>query len=407
VLLADPRYVTWCEQCNWNLNPERKEEEQSFFNRFYDSMGQRLSRGLFEELERSKVPRPRLTISKALAFLMAALVHSVTFVLLVGGLLLTVRGWPRFVIVTEGVICLILGIGLIPRMGRKPKKVASRQEFPVLFSIVDRIRKTLNAREVDYIVIDKEFNASFGNIGWFRRRVLTIGLPLFSILTPEERIGILAHELAHGVNRDPARSFFVGAAINSSWQWYRYLHRGRITVAGGTLADTATAVVEIVLNLLSIVPKYVAYILTHLLWRDSQRAEYLADYLATRVSGTDAMLSGLNKLHHDGAFRHVVQKLALGNEEKGVVQKLRTLCNEMPKREMERLRRLNALETTRLDATHPPILFRTEFLNSHRVEKAQVVLSDAEAKELENELLKLQPQIEEELVDDYRRRMYY
>ena len=45
--------------------------------------------------------------------------------------------------------------------------------------------------------------------------MLFIGLPLFAILDDAERVSVLGHELAHGVNGDPTRGFVVGTAMIS------------------------------------------------------------------------------------------------------------------------------------------------------------------------------------------------
>ena len=78
-----------------------------------------------------------------------------------------------------------------------------------------------------------------------------------------------------------------------------------------------------------------AYLLSHLLWRDSQRAEYLADYLAATVSGTNAVLSLLEKLHYGTAFALTVQHAALNQDaSEGLLERLRQRVAEVPEREL-------------------------------------------------------------------------
>ncbi|MFN3629436.1 MAG: M48 family metalloprotease [Casimicrobiaceae bacterium] len=39
--------------------------------------------------------------------------------------------------------------------------------------------------------------------------------PLMAILSPEERIAVMAHELSHGANGDPLRGTFLSGAVNT------------------------------------------------------------------------------------------------------------------------------------------------------------------------------------------------
>jgi len=90
----------------------------------------------------------------------------------------------------------------------------------------------------------------------------------------------------------------------------------------------------------------VAYMLSHLLWRDMQRAEYLADYLAANVSGTDAMLSLLNKLHFEKAMELAAHRARL-DRGKSLIGELRREIANMPERELERIRRVEKLSLSR------------------------------------------------------------
>ncbi len=52
---------------------------------------------------------------------------------------------------------------------------------------------------------------------WFRPRFSKKNRnpPLWLTFTPQERVAVLAHELAHDVNDDVRRSLFVGGAIDA------------------------------------------------------------------------------------------------------------------------------------------------------------------------------------------------
>jgi Zn-dependent protease with chaperone function len=159
------------------------------------------------------------------------------------------------------------------------------------------------------------------------------------------------------------------------------------------------------LNLLFLGLAYLAWVgaygLVHLLWHDSQRAEYLADYLASNVSGTDAMLALLEKLHFERSFTYTVQKVALNPGIENLFDELRQRIGAMPEHELERIRRIEELKGPRLDATHPPTVFRIELLKAHPVPGRKVMLSPFDSDGLEQELSSFQKRIQSDLVDKY------
>src|SRR5262249_12104022 len=127
-------------------------------------------------------------------------------------------------------------------------------------------------------------------VGWRRVPVLSIGLPLWMALRPQERLALLGHEIAHGVNGDGTRGFIVGAAFSGLDEWIGLL-RGTLPHAvsfrqglGGYMIWT-----------LSIPFAELQSLLAQLLWVDKQQAEYFADYLASTIAGTDAAVSMLQR----------------------------------------------------------------------------------------------------------------
>jgi heat shock protein HtpX len=152
---------------------------------------------------------------------------------------------------------------------------------------------------------------------------------------------------------------------------------------------------------LSVVPWLWAYGLSYLLWHESQRAEYLADLLATRLSGTAAMLAMLEKFHYTNAFQQTVREIALSPTPLQLVETFRRTIAKIPAREVERIRRVERLQLVSLDATHPPTVYRIEFLKAHPIEQPEFVLDAVEAEQLEQEVLRAQSQIQQKLVDSY------
>ena len=77
-----------------------------------------------------------------------------------------------------------IGVAVVlrPRLGGLPDDapVLRREDVPALFALVDEVAETAGTRGVDRIAVDGESNASVFSYGLLGRRVLTIGLPLWT-----------------------------------------------------------------------------------------------------------------------------------------------------------------------------------------------------------------------------------
>ena len=117
------------------------------------------------------------------------------------------------------------------------------------------------------------------NMVFRRKPVLWIGLPLWSILTPEERIGVLAHEAAHGTNgrSDEIHSYrqhpdhLGGVVVLHAAQ----LHQGPYELEGDpTLATFGEIITRALFWIFSLIVEGLIVLLLHLIWRNNQTAEY-------------------------------------------------------------------------------------------------------------------------------------
>jgi len=398
-------YITWCDQCGWNLKPHEADRPCNLFESFYRSLGQRLSRGLFDELSQAGSIQPALTLSKVLAFSIAVIVHGLTVALVILGLVLIVGWCPNPVTAVAGLLCLGVAWLLRPHVSKVPPDLAPRDKFPTLYRVADSIAQTLGLAGVDGIVLNESFNAGFDQAGWRRQKILYLGLLLFSILDDQEKVALLAHELAHGANGDPSRNFFIGTAINSLLTWHRLLYPDRIVSHSGIVGLLMIPVNLAILGL-SYIPWLGAYLLAHLLWRDSQRAEYLADYLAAQISGTDATLSTLEKHHLEITISTTTQRVMLNWNGQDLFDELRQQIAAVPLRERERIRRVEQLEYSRLDISHPPTAYRVALLKAHPISEPRITLSPSDVAQLEQELAPAQRDIEKRLLELYRPGFY-
>uniref|UniRef100_UPI000A371DAD M48 family metallopeptidase n=1 Tax=Streptomyces sp. NRRL B-24572 TaxID=1962156 RepID=UPI000A371DAD len=284
------QYVTWCAACDWNVDPEvRDEEPPGRIERVRRRLAQRYGEQLLADLADPAAgaepgaadgarPGTRLGVAGRFATALAVTVHGVTVALLAGGLWLLVGCWGRGALPVLGGFLIGLAVVLRPRFRRLPKDESHRTvlrpaDAPRLFALLDEVAGTVGTAGVRAVVIDAEFNASVSTHGIRQHRVLRIGLGLWEVLSPQERIALLGHEFGHYAHGDTRHSLLVGGAFQSLGTW-RY-----------TLAPApAHTLVEHFANLVTAVPRLLVdgllVLLEHLTLRQSQRAEYLADSTA-------------------------------------------------------------------------------------------------------------------------------
>lgn len=392
-------YTTWCDRCGWNLQIPELPPFLTLFDRLHLRLGQASSQHLFEHMVKSTPLSHRFSKAKLLAYCLAAPVHGVTLVFVSLGIWLMVITWPNLWSLVLAFPCFLIAWVLLPRLSKLEGKPLARERFPKLYRLTDRIAEALGSRPIDGIVPDVRLNASFSQVGWRRQKIVTLGLPLFAILTGPEKIALLGHEIAHGVNGDSSRGFFIGTALDTLETWYYIIHpENRWQLGVGPIA-----ILMFLINLASLAVAWViwlwAYALFSLLWRNQQRAEYLADLLAAKVAGTEAHLGLLEKLHMRDSFHLSLKATYLNRDGKNFFTKFKDRVAKVPPREMERIRRVERLSQARLDTTHPPTAHRIEFLKAHPLPEAAVELSAAELADLEQELAPLYEELQNRLFE--------
>lgn len=382
---VDDRYPIWCDSCNWNVQPRQPAPPRTVLESLYTKLNARVGRNLHEQLLHATSLRPTMTVSRLLGFTLAGAVHVLTLVTGGVGVLLLVRSAGNGLILSLGLLCLFVVWLVRPRLGRLRDAPAPRTDFPALYSLANRVASNLGTAPVDAIVLTGAYNAYFRRVGWRHRAVLGLGLPLLSVLDEQETVALIAHELAHAINGDATRSLFVGSAISSLSRWYRILYPLRLALSLGFYE--------------------LAYLwmlgLNHLLWRDKQRAEYLADHCSARVAGTAAALSALDKLHLDGIYAQAVRYTAAQPAQRRLIAVLRQSIALLPRRERERLRRVQRLEASRLDSTHPPTAYRIALLEAHAALPASVSVAPEAFAAITRELATAEYTVQERLIEAY------
>ena len=211
-------YPDWCGACGWNLErpPAPWDAPAGGSGGSPSGSAGAPGSGSARELRAADELRPRLTAAKALAYALAAGVHVFTLALAGFGVAAIVRRVPEPVLDPVRArdaraprrscarACRGMPDGDRARSRRgRPRCTRSRATSPT----------ALERPAPDAIVADTRWNASWALVGWRRRRVLVVGLPLLAALGPQERVAMIAHEVGHDRNGDVTRGLFVGSAV--------------------------------------------------------------------------------------------------------------------------------------------------------------------------------------------------
>ncbi|MFF0293840.1 M48 family metalloprotease [Kitasatospora sp. NPDC004614] len=411
-LAVNERFPTWCPSCEWNLLPpepaptNRTPRQQ----RAAERAERRREAARRDVRERSEQVFNLVSAggsdlrdgSTTAAFALAGVVHLISLTVLLLGLGLVtgllLPGWPGRLL---GVIALAVAFQLRPRLGRPARDgVLDRTAAPALYALVDRISEELGAPKVDSIAVDGEWNASFAVLGLRRHRQLTIGLPLWTALAPQQRVAVLAHEIGRCVNGDRRRSLWNGSALGALVEWYRMTvpsptrtQRGLI----GVLVVLAELVANRVLWVLNRAVHGLTLLMNRLWMRAGQAAEYRADLLAVRLTSVADTRGALTALLHRQTFETVLnrqrtvppRRTGSGRDAApDLWQSLAEAVRTVPPLETERRLRAAARLAEAVDSTHPPTYLRLRMLTAAKPEQHRhpVVLDSGRAALIEAEL---------------------
>lgn len=392
------KFPMWCPACNWNVEAEHSivEWKYSAFNRLVFRIRARHSAQRYEELI-AREPhslRPRLTAGKVATYAIAAAVNLIPFALAALAISMIYANWPSISAMVWGAIILFAAWALLPAKDQMPKNLLSRERAPRLYQLVDKVAAANGARPVHSLVVEAEFGASYQEVGLLRRPIVTIGLPLWAVLNPQERIAILSHEFAHGTNRDSITHGFVARAIQT-------LARLADTLAP-SYDDFFSLIMSPVLAVLSGIFRGLAMLMLELFWQRSQDAEFRADYSASRVAGSEAMQHALRKTSFSAYLTQVLDPVSYRDDWQGksIFPEFKAFVASLPPIELERLRRADELQTFEKKSSHPPRWARVRFLQRHASQPSLVADADEMAL-IDKELARLEPVITSRLLALY------
>lgn len=382
-------------------------KKRNIFNDIISNLGKQQSERLFNQMVQAETLQPKLSASKVFAIVLATLIHSLTFMVLFGGLFLIFRRYYNIFAIIAGIILLGAAWVLRPNFGRVEGVVRKPIDLKHLSELTNQIAKALNAPNPNGYIVDANYNAGYQQAGIPVKHYIHLGLPFWSVLTAQEKVAILAHELAHSVNGDAARGGYISTAINSLAQWHYLIIPDQIWQSRAGFVGIIMVPLNLFLFLVAKLVHLIAYLLSLLLFHDMQRAEYLADYLAAQVSGTDAAISMLQKIHLYNYYEGTARKIALNNLEPNLLfSELKTEITNISAADLQTNLESFGDEPARLYATHPPTIYRIKLLQSRKRFLPQITMSPSSEMGADGELHQYDAQIARKAVDAYRASLF-
>ncbi len=376
-------YTTWCDACEYDILAPPNEPPNGRIDRLRWRLGARLGDQLLTEMLNQPVPSPRLTLDTLLAYAIAGFVNLIPVVLLVAAVIFAISLYaditggasPMGVSCFSGpILALLLGAvwAMRPRLGKQPEDILPPAEAPKLYALVHAIADALHTKRPHDISILSHFNASYSRYGWRQRVHISLGLPFVTSVVPQELVALLSHELAHGVNNDVNRGWFMHTAISTSFTLYEIL----LPTWGAGLVSLVQTIITFPFAILF---RLIAEGLVLLTFRASQRAEFYADLLGAQISGSAAAIRLLRKSELADKFMSIAEttwaRIKIFKNE-SVYDKFQQHVRGMPEREMERLARVQARTHSSLDNTHPPTDHRVRFIAAQPALPPRVTLTD-------------------------------
>lgn len=374
----DSRFVEWCHSCGWHADPNPPPAPRGWIKRRAVRRDDRSVREVFQVCAAAKDLQALRDRSKSVAVLCAIVVHLATVAVLALALYVATTSLllPIKIILSSALVGTAVLVR--PRLGRPPGGVpVQREQAPVLWGSVEELCRTIGARPPDVILVDGTFNAGYGSVGLRRRRYLRIGYPLWNILSFEERVGLLSHEMAHDVNHDLRRSVITYTALNSLTQWFRLFtpstHPVRRRRQVARSMSRSNAMSQSISNLEMITPILFAPIaaivalagnrLRRITERVGQHAEYRADDLAADLAGSESFKALLVKLLVADACFRALQSASQQSVSDLWAAEVEFVAS-IPASEIDRRRRVAGSRLQRVDVSHPPTELRIELIEA-------------------------------------------
>jgi len=397
--------AAWCPSCEWNLDryePERRHPETgwAWLDRRAHRTAYQLTARQYTDLVGRPVGRPGRSPAYMVLVLVAVLLLAVLAALLGSGAYLILHNFPSFGII-PGTLLVLLAVAMRPRLGRLDPLAATltREQAPTLFRLIDDVAAATGAPVPHTVVTDADFNASAGMVGLRRRRVLTLGLPMWAILPAQQRVALLGHELGHFVNGDARSGPLTNVPFTTLGPLQDLLRPVWGASSGGLLAEIGEVAAR---GVMAALRSLVLWLYLALLWiasRDWQRAEYLADDLAARAGGSEAAAGLADTLVLADIMLMVIRREARQQQGapawRAAADRVRTDVTDR----LAALRQLSVRDEVSLQASHPPAGLRVRMIASRPAQQPAVLLSDDDSARIDAELASLYESARRDIVN--------
>ena len=298
------------------------------------------------------------SLGAVLAQVIAGVIVLLTLALVIAGIFLIVFDFPNLIAGALGLLLLALAYVLRPRLEMRPDGLP-RDAFPALAELLDDLSHRLDAPKITSIELTSDWNAAI----WQRRNIvhLQIGLPLLVAAPPAVRLAILAHEIAHLVNNDPRRRALPMAARRSLAAWLDMLGYGE----NRPVFDDFSGLTELLRQIAGSLLRALQVLMDRASFFDAQRSEYLADALAARMAGPDAMRDALYLTASGFALDRALQRFVPDGAQRGA-ETLDHLCDmaQLSDADIEARNQRLERELLQTDVAHPPTAYRLGFLET-------------------------------------------
>ena len=341
-----------------------------------------------------------------LATALAVPVHALSILVACAGAYALIATWFHPGATLIALLCFLIAWELRPRLGRGPNDVLPRVRFHDLYALVDQISRELGVRPVDGLVLSPWFEASTHRAGIRRQAFVTLGVPLVTILEPQERVSLIAHEVAHLANGDPRRAAILGTALDTleTWGFILQAFPTDDVVMPDAAAQAAfeSAFWGIVRFVPALIVRSYHRLLLGLVLRQSRQAEYRADRLAAEMGGSRSSASALRMSGLEEEFRRAAMGAALEGDPASFFDDFRTrvtslvMSGTLPEPDA----------ATNIDSTHPSTALRISRLErSHR--DPRVSLSTSRSEAIDRSIKPSEERLAVQVIDAYRDRLYH
>ncbi len=394
-------YITWCDQCNWNLVPQKEQKRKPILRAFSERLGAWQSDFLLNRLLRAKNVNRQIFLTTVLTYGSASIVHFFPVAVAMGGAWIIYYAFSvlpiplNLAVALFGLAFLLMAWQTRPQFPSLPAPI-NPQKYPQLYQLVTQISDELKLPPIHGIVPTSSFDTYVGEYTWRRWRILFLGLPLWDVLGSQERIALLATTLARGGTNENNRAYSLYLGINNALRIAAYLTPILLFVffvlLWGRLITPALILLAVVMGFW-----FLLFSMYTLLAMDAQRTTYLAYFRGAHISGTEAQIKLVQKLYLTNNWRHALHRYAAdrNNRAKSFFATVRQEIEQTHPRELERLKRVTESELTRLDAFYPPLQQLMMFLWKHLVETPQMTIHFLRWEQIDKEVARLEEDLQE------------